>query len=98
MKRIWLLCLVIVAVMVWQQAGAQVVNSIGEENMKVERGLKPQEKKAEDPYLPTIDAETPFFQYLDSAQTYIYSHDWAVAEQWLLMSIKADPDNHSNSM
>ena len=98
MKRIWLLCLVIVAVMVWQQAGAQVVNSIGEENMKVERGLKPQEKKAEDPYLPTIDAETPFFQYLDSAQTYIYSHDWAVAEQWLLQAFKADPDNPSNSM
>jgi len=98
MKRIRLLCLVIVAVMVWQQAGAQVVNSIGEENMKVERGLKPQEKKAEDPFLPTIDAETPFFQYLDSAQTYIYSHDWAVAEQWLLQAFKADPDNPSNSM
>jgi len=98
MKRIRLLCLVIVAVMAWQQAGAQVVNSIGEENMKVERGLKPQEKKAEDPYLPTIDAETPFFQYLDSAQTYIYSHDWAVAEQWLLQAFKADPDNPSNSM
>ena len=75
-----------------------MVNSIGEENMKVERGLKPQEKKAEDPYLPTIDAETPFFQYLDSAQTYIYSHDWAVAEQWLLQAFKADPDNPSNSM
>ena len=98
MKRIRLLCLVIVAVMAWQQAGAQVVNSIGEENMKVERGLKPQEKKAEDPFLPTIDAETPFFQYLDSAQTYIYSHDWAVAEQWLLQAFKADPDNPSNSM
>ena len=66
--------------------------------MKVERGLKPQEKKAEDPFLPTIDAETPFFQYLDSAQTYIYSHDWAVAEQWLLQAFKADPDNPSNSM
>ena len=75
-----------------------MVNSIGEENMKVERGLKPQEKKAEDPFLPTIDAETPFFQYLDSAQTYIYSHDWAVAEQWLLQAFKADPDNPSNSM
>ena len=89
---------VVAVLMVWQQAGAQVVNSIGEENMKVERGLKPQEKKAEDPFLPTIDAETPFFQYLDSAQTYIYSHDWAVAEQWLLQAFKADPDNPSNSM
>ena len=89
---------VVAVLMVCQQAGAQVVNSIGEENMKVERGLKPQEKKAEDPFLPTIDAETPFFQYLDSAQTYIYSHDWAVAEQWLLQAFKADPDNPSNSM
>ena len=89
---------VVAVLMVRQQAVAQVVNSIGEENMKVERGLKPQEKKAEDPFLPTIDAETPFFQYLDSAQTYIYSHDWAVAEQWLLQAFKADPDNPSNSM
>jgi tetratricopeptide (TPR) repeat protein len=82
----------------WQVAVAQVVNSIGEENMKVERGLKPQEKKAEGPYIADLDTETPYFQYIDSAQTYIYSHDWPSAEQWLLKAFKADPDNPSNSM
>ena len=82
----------------WLQSGAQVVNSIGDENMKVPQGLKPQEKKAEGPYLADIDTETPYFQYLDSAQTYIYSHDWPTAEQWLLKAFKADPTNPSNSM
>ena len=80
------------------QARAQVVNSIGEENMKVERGLKPQEKKAESPFIADLDTETPYFQCVDSAQTYIYSHDWPAAEQWLLKAFRADPDNPSNSM
>ena len=35
---------------------------------------------------------------MDSAQTYIYSHDWPAAEQWLLKAFRADPDNPSNSM
>lgn len=80
------------------QAIAQVVNSIGEENMKVEQGLKPQTKQAESPYIADLDTETPYFQYIDSAQNYIYSHDWPVAEQWLLKAFKADPDNPGNSM
>lgn len=79
-------------------ARAQVVNSIGEENMKVERGLKPQEKKAESPFIADLDTETLYFQCVDSAQTYIYSHDWPAAEQWLLKAFRADPDNPSNSM
>ena len=80
------------------QAIAQVVNSIGEENMKVEQGLKPQTKQAESPYIADLDTETPYFQYIDSAQNYIYSHDWPVAEQWLLKAFKEDPDNPGNSM
>ena len=47
------------------QAKAQVINSIGDENMKVPQGMKPQEKKAESPYLPDLDTETLYFQYLD---------------------------------
>ena len=82
----------------WQQGGAQVINSIGEENMKVPKGLKPQEKKAESPYLADIDTESPYFQYIDSAQTYIYSHDWPKAEQWLTKAFLIDPDNPGNSM
>ena len=88
----------VVAMMVWQQGGAQVVNAIGDENMKVPQGLKPQEKKAENPYIADIDTETPYFQYVDSAQNHIYSHDWPTAEQWLLKAFRADPDNPSNSM
>ena len=82
----------------WQQGGAQVINSIGDENMKVPQGMKPQEKKAENPYVADLDTETPYFQYVDSAQNYIYSHDWPVAEQWLLKAIMAEPDNPSNSL
>ena len=93
-----MLIVVAVAVMVAGQGGAQVVNSIGDENMKVPQGMKPQEKKPESPYLADIDTETPYFQYIDSAQVYIYSHDWPVAEQWLLKAFKTDPDNLSNSM
>ena len=78
--------------------GAQVINSIGDENMKVEKGLKPQPKKTENPHVADIDTETPYFQYVDSAQTYIYSHDWPTAEQWLLKAFKADPGNPGNSM
>ena len=95
-RRIVLVALFVLAVM--GQARAQVVNSIGEENMKVERGLKPQEKKAESPFIADLDTETPYFQCVDSAQTYIYSHDWPAAEQWLLKAFRADPDNPSNSM
>lgn len=91
--------LVVVAVLLWwQQGGAQVVNSIGDENMKVPQGMKPQEKKTENAYIADLDTETPYFQYIDSAQTYIYSHDWPVAEQWLIKAIKVEPDNPNNSL
>lgn len=90
--------MVVVVALVWQQGGAQVINSIGDENMKVEQGMKPQQKKAETPYIADLDTETPYYQYIDSAQTYIYSHDWPVAEQWLLKAFKAEPDNPGNSL
>ena len=79
------------------QAGGQVINSIGDENLKVPQGMKPQEK-TEKPVLVDIDTETPYFQYIDSAQTYIYSHDWPMAEQWLFKAIRQDPDNPNNSL
>ncbi len=83
--------------LVWQQAESQVITSIGDENMKVEQGLKPQ-PKTDSRIIADIDTETPYFQCIDSAQTYIYSHDWPIAEQWLLKAFKADPDNPGNSM
>ena len=93
-----LLLAVLVMSLTWQQGGAQVINSIGDENMKVEQGLKPQPKKAESPYIADLDTETPYFQAIDSAQTYIYSHDWPVAEQWLIKAFTADPENPNNSL
>ena len=89
---------VVVAMTMWLQGWAQVVNSIGEENMKVPQGLKPQTPKADNPYIADLDTETPYFQYIDSAQTYIYSHEWPVAEQWLFKAIQQDPDNPNNSL
>ena len=80
------------------QGGAQVITSIGDENMKVPQGLKPQEKKAESPYIADLDTETPYFQYIDSAQFYIDSHEWLKAEQWMLKAIAQDPDNPNNSL
>ena len=53
------LFVVMAVVLTWQQGGAQVVNSIGDENMKVPQGLKPQEKKAVSPYIADLDTETP---------------------------------------
>ena len=98
MKKLLLRLTVVAMALAWQQGGAQVVNSIGEENMKVEQGLKPQEKKAQSPYIADLDTETPYFQYVDSAQNYIYSHDWPVAEQWLMRAIQQEPDNPNNSL
>ena len=93
-----LMVVVAVVALVWLQGGAQVINSIGDENMKIEQGMKPQQKKAESPYIADLDTETPYFQYIDSAQTYIYNHDWPMAEQWLLKAFKAEPDNPGNSL
>ena len=92
------LVVVALAFVVAGPAGGQVINSIGDENLKVPQGMKPQEKKVESPYVADLDTETPYFQYIDSAQTYIFSHDWQVAEQWLMKAFKADPGNPSNSM
>ena len=68
---------VVAVVLAWQQGGAQVINSIGEENMKVERGMKPKPKPAENPYVADLNTETPQFQCADSAKTDTNRHDWA---------------------
>mgnify|MGYP002624423934 CR=1 FL=1 len=90
--------MVTVMMSLWLQGGAQVVNSIGEENMKVEQRLKPQAPRTEGPYIADLDTETPYFQAIDSAQNYIYSHDWPVAEQWLYKAVVLEPDNPNNSL
>ena len=97
-QKLTLLFAVMVMSLAWQQGACQVINSIGEENMKVEDGLKPQQQKAAGPVIADLDTETPYFQAIDSAQNHIYSHDWPVAEQWLFRAIKAEPDNPNNSL
>jgi tetratricopeptide (TPR) repeat protein len=89
---------VFVTLFVAGQAAGQVIDAVGKENLKVPKGLKPKEQKAQTPLLNDIDTDTPYFQYIDSAQSYIYSHDWAVAEQWLFKAFKEEPENPSNSM
>ena len=98
LDRIAGIIILLVLSLTWQQGGAQMINAIGQENLKVPKGLKPQEKNAEPPVIVDMDTETPYFQYLDSAQTYIYSHDWSTAEQWMLKAFKEEPENPSNSM
>lgn len=98
MRNIVRVVAVVVAVVMAVRGGAQVVNSIGEENMKIGQGMKPQTPKAESPYIADLDTETPYFQAIDSAQTYIYSHEWAIAEQWLMKAFTADPANPNNSL
>ncbi len=89
---------VAVALFMAQQLAGQVINAIGQENLKVPQGLKPQEKKSQAPLLNDIDTDTPYFQAIDSAQNHIYNHDWPVAEQWLLKAFQTDPDNPGNSL
>ena len=99
MKKISrLLFAVILLSLAWQQGGAQVINSIGDENMKVPQGMKPKEKKAESPYIADINTDTPYYQCIDSADNYIHRHQWDIAEQWLLRAFKTDPDNPGNSL
>ncbi len=98
MKKLLSILIVVAVALDWVQVGAQVVNSIGEENMKVEKGLKPQQPKPESPYIADLDTETPYFQAIDSAQNYIYAHDWPVAEQWLVKAFNLDPTNPGNSL
>jgi len=79
-------------------AHAQVINQIGQENMKIPRGMKPQQQQSTNPDLVTIDTETPYFQCIDSAQTYIDAHEWQLAEKWLRQAVATDPGNANNSL
>ena len=98
MKRAIGILALLVAALVGGQAWGQMVTTMSNENLKIPKGLKPQEKKSDPRFLPVIDTETPYFQYIDSAQTYLDSHDWPLAEMWLLKAFTTEPENPSNSM
>ena len=75
-----------------------MVTTMTNEALKVPQGMKPQEVKSEGPFLADVDTETPYFQCIDSAQVYLDSHDWPLAERWLVKAVQTDPENPSNSM
>jgi len=93
-KLIILLSLLWVAI-----AQAQVIQSITDENLKIPRGMKPAPKpsNATQPDV-TINTDTPYFNYIDSAQTAIDEHRYVDAERYLLQAVVSDPDNPNNSL
>lgn len=97
MKRLSFIILTIAWALV---ASAQAIQSINEQNMKFERGLKPDPVKVPKPidYSIIIDTTTVYFALIDSAQHYINNKRWPEAEHFMLEAIKSDPSNPSNSL
>ena len=81
-------------------AWAQAIQSINEQNMKFERGLKPDPVQTPKPVNSNvvIDTTTLYFALIDSAQHHIDLKHWDRAEHFLLQAIKGDPGNPSNSL
>ena len=90
--------LAVMALLAFGTGRAQMVTTMTNEALKVPQGMKPQEVKSEGPFLADVDTETPYFQCIDSAQVYLDSHDWPLAERWLVKAVQTDPENPSNSM
>lgn len=85
-----------VAVLAWGQAGV----AINQQNMKFEKGVKPDPIKVKptvDNTIP-IDTSTVYFAMVDSAQRCIKAERWQQAEHFLLEAIRSEPGNPSNSL
>ena len=84
------------AVLTWGQAGV----SINQQNMKFEKGVKPEPIKVKPPIDNTIpiDTSTVYFAMVDSAQQCINTEQWRQAEHFLLEAIKSEPFNPNNSL
>ena len=91
---------ILVALLCFCSTGAQVVTSIGEENMKIPRVEKKQEAKQVTPkeQLPEVDTTSVYYAYVDSAQLFIKKKDWSNAESFIVKAIKAEPSNGNNSL
>mgnify|MGYP002625036710 CR=1 FL=1 len=85
-----------IAVMTWGQVGV----AINRENMKFEKGVKPDPVKVKPPVDNTIpiDTSTMYFALIDSAQQCIMAEKWQQAELFLLEAIKSEPSNPNNSL
>lgn len=84
------------AIVAWGQAGV----AINQQNMKFEKGMKPDPIKVKPPVDNTIpiDTSTVYFALVDSAQRYIKAQQWQHAEHFLLEAIRSEPSNPSNSL
>ncbi|MBO4722920.1 MAG: tetratricopeptide repeat protein [Muribaculaceae bacterium] len=85
-----------IAIGAWAQAGV----AINQQNMKFEKGIKPDPIKVKPPIDNTIpiDTSTVYFALIDSAQQCIKAEQWQQAEQYLLEAIRSEPGNPSNSL
>lgn len=88
--------LLAIAIVAWGQAGV----AINQQNMKFEKGIKPDPIKVKPPVDNTIpiDTSTVYFALIDSAQQCIKAEKWQRAEHFLLEAIKSEPSNPSNSL
>ena len=91
---------ILVALLCFCSTEAQVVTSIGEENMKIPRVEKKQEAKQPTPkgQLPEVDTTSVYYAYIDSAQICIKKKDWSKAEGFIMKAIAAEPSNGNNSL
>lgn len=81
-------------------AGAQAIQSINEQNMKFEKGVKPDPirvKPTVDYSIP-VDTNTAYYAFVDSAQYCIKNNEWEKAEHFFLEAIKCEPSNPNNTL
>ncbi len=85
-----------ISIVAWGQAGV----AINQQNMKFEKGIKPDPVKVKPPVDNTIpiDTSTVYFALVDSAQQCIKAEQWQQAERFLLEAIRSEPGNPSNSL
>ena len=79
---------------------AQVITSIGEQNLKIPKTDKIENKpqKPANDNLPQIDTTSVYFALLDSAQLYISKKSWSKAERFIHQAIVSEPSNANNSL
>lgn len=81
-------------------SSGQAIQSINEQNMRFEKGVKPDPIKVKPPVDNTIpiDTNTVYYSLVDSAQHYIDGELWTKAELFLLEAIRSEPNNPNNSL
>lgn len=99
-KKMNRLTTILIALICFCSAGAQVITSIGEQNLKIPQIEKKQvENKAiSNDKLPEIDTTSVYYNLIDSAQFYIKKKDWSKAENFIRDAIATEPSNGNTSL